>query len=482
MVTTGKVLAGFGWVALARYFNRLLGFLTTLVLAKLLVPEDFGVVAVALIAIEVLQIFKDMGVSHALIYQKERLKEASDAAFVLIVGLNLVLFGVAVALAPLAASFFDNDAIVSILIVMSSNLVWNAVRSVPDALIRKEVEFRKLLIPETVPVVIASIASVWMAYEGFGAWSLVCRSLIVNVLAMLLIWRFTTYRPSLKIDLSMARELIGYGKFILGASIITVCMYNLDKLYISKFGSLELLGVYTLAYTIANIPVTELGHIICRVMFPVFSKLNDQVDLLRESLVRTIKFTTMLTIPAAFGIATYGPLLVRSVYDSKWWGMIVPLQILAFAALARSVSAIIFEFFKATGVPKLMQQFLFFRLVSIGFLGIPVFLYSGLNGLSLLIAATYTVALFWETLMVSKRIELPVRQVVRVFMLPLVYSAVFIPGLYWLVVLGIDVYAIVEIAIGVVLTMVSYAGCVYLFDRTTMTEIARQLAPRKGAR
>ena len=114
-----KVVSGFSWVALIVYANRVLGFITTLILAKYLAPEDFGLVAIASMIIEILNLFKDMGLSEALIYQKHDIKKASSTAFIMVVGLNLVLFGLAAIASPFAAKFYDNPSVMPVIILIS---------------------------------------------------------------------------------------------------------------------------------------------------------------------------------------------------------------------------------------------------------------------------------------------------------------------------------------------------------------------------
>lgn len=309
-VTGSRIASGFGWVALSSYGNRVLGFVTTLIMAKFLAPADFGLVAIASILIEVLRLFKDMGLSQALIYTKEDIKRAANTAFWLMVGVNLVLFGLAAAAAPFAAKFYSNGLVTPVIILMSSNMVWNSLRAVPTSLIRKEIDFKKLVIPDIVPVALASAVSIVMAFKGCGVWSLVVRSLTWNIGGMLLIWKFTWFRPNFSFDKVVARKLWSYGKYIVGASVLFVALYNVDKFYVSKFVGIEALGFYALAIGIANIPVSELSHLVGSVMFPVFSKLNENPEALQRAVLKTLGYSTRISIPMAVGISAYGPSLI----------------------------------------------------------------------------------------------------------------------------------------------------------------------------
>jgi len=466
-----KVVSGFSWMALIVYGNRVLGFVTTLILAKFLAPKDFGLIAIASMIIEILNLFKDIGLSEALIYQKGDIKKASNTAFMMVVGLNLVLFGLASIIAPFAADFYDNPMVMPVIILISSNLVWNSIRAVPYTLIRKNIDFKNLVAPDIIPVAIASVVSIVMALNGYGVWSLVVRSILVSFLGMALIWKFTPFRPSFSFDKEMAKELFRYGKFIVGTTIFLVSLYNIDKLFVSKFVGIAALGFYELAMRIANLPVSEFSHIVGKVMFPVFSKMNEQAGAMKNAFLKTLHYSSMVSIPMAVGISTYGPDLIMNVYGEKWAPMIPPLQILAFYAMMRSISSIIYDSFKASGNPHVMQRFVLFKLTSVGILGIPALHFFGLNAICILILVTYILAFIFESFTLVKIIEVTVFTLWKVFIPSLLKAFIIIPGIYFGLSVLIDFSQIWHIIVGVVTTIFVYFGTIFVLDKSTVTEI-----------
>jgi len=471
-----KIVAGFGWVAISKYVNRLFGFITTLILAKLLAPEDFGLVALAAMMIEILKIFKDMGLGQALIYQRDLIEEASSAVFFMTLGLNTTLFLLALILAPFTADFFEDSRITMVLIVMSTNLLFMSLAVVPNALVRKEIDFHKLIIPEVVPVVVGSIIGIVMAFEGYGVWSLVVRALVVDILLVILIWRIVPFRPRFNFDRKVVAELFHYGKFIVGTSIFAVALYNVDKFYISKIDGLTSLGIYTLAFSIANMPVTELGHLICRVMFPVFSRLNADIPALKQAFARTFRYTAAVTFPMAIGIITFGPGLVDQVFDAKWAPMKGPMQVLALAALMRSLSVILHELIRAMGQPKKVQTFVIYRLIMVGGLGAPAVIYFGLEGISWLIAVTYFSVLLWEATVVHRMLSMPKRDLFRAVMPPMLLAATSIPAVYWLLDGSFDLASSWVYWSGVLLASLTYLATLLTADAELRGEL-RQLLP-----
>ena len=476
-----KIIAGLGWVAISKYVNRLLGFVTTMILAKFLVPEDFGLVALAAMMIEIIKIFKDMGLGQALIYRKDRIEEASSAAFFMTLGLNTTLFLLTLLLAPLTASFFEDSRITTVLIVLSTNLLWMSLGVVPSALVRKEIDFHKLIIPEVAPVVVGSIVGITMAYKGYGVWSLVVRALVVDILYVILLWRIIPFRPRFNFNREIVAELLHYGKFIVGTSIFAVVLYNIDKFYISKIIGLAPLGIYTLAFSIANMPVTELGHLICRVMFPVFSRLNSDLPALRQSFEKTFRFAAAVTFPMAIGIITFGPGLVDLMLDAKWAPMKGPLQVLALAALMRSLSVILHELIRAMGHPKRVQTFVIYRLILVGGLGAPAVIYFGLEGICWLIAVTYFSVLLWEATAVHQMLSMPIRNLLRAVLPPMLLAAISIPAVYWLLDGSFDLASSWAYwMLGVVLASLAYLATLLTADADLRGDLMRLLPDRAG--
>jgi len=466
-----KIVAGFGWIALITYSNKVIGFVTTLILAKLLAPEDFGLVAIASMLIQVLYIFKDMGLSQALIYRKGEMEKAGSTAFWLVIGFNLIIFFFAVLISPFAASFYENSLVMPVIILLSSNLIWNSIRAVPTSLISKDIDFNKLVIPNVVPVVLGSIVGIIMAFEGYGVWSLVVRSLIVSSSGMLLIWKFTLFRPSFTFDMKTAIELLSYGKYIVGSSVFVVVLFNIDKLYVSKIEGIAVLGFYVLAMRIANLPVSEFSHLVGAVMFPVLSKMNEDMNALQGAFLKTLRYSSMISIPMAIGISTYGPALIQNIYGDKWLPMALPLQMISLYAMFRSLSTIIHDTFKAIGQPNLIQRFMIIRLVCVGILGIPALKLFGLTGICLLIVGTYLLAFVFEAIKICELLSLSLLVFLQTLAFPLLLSALLIPGIYWILSGIFESIYLGQIILGIGLTIFCYFLSICFFQKAVTSEV-----------
>lgn len=473
-----KVVTGLGWVSAANYTNRLLGFVTTLILARLLAPEQFGLVAIAAMMVDVLKIFRDLGLGQALIYRRDDSPLAYDTALAMIVPLNILLIAIAAAISPLVSAFFANPSITPVLIVMSANLLPIGIRAVPEALLRRGVDFKKLAIPEVISAAVASVVGIAMALLDFGVWALVARTLTASILGALLIWGYVQYRPRLRFDRQIGRELFGYGRFVVGATLLSVALYNVDKLYIGKLAGVTALGLYSMAGMLANMPVTEFGHLLCRVIFPVLCDLNQDQQRLRETFLTAFRYNALAVVPLGIVLAMFGDEIATIAFGAKWHGAGPLLRVLALAALLRAISSVSHELLRATGNVQAVQRFIFARLIVLAVLGIPVLKFGGLIGVCSLIAITNFVVLGAELHRIASVLGCRSLEIVRQAVQPLVIAVLSIGLVYVAHSSWFPAISVWSVAAALLLSAVLYVAAVLLYDRRVLSEARTLLAGR----
>jgi len=477
-VTKRQILAGFGWQAASTYMNRIVGLATTLILAKLLTPEQFGIVAIASMIIEVLQLLKDMGLSEALIYQHREDAVLVDTAHTILVGFNTLLFVIAAVLSPFVAQYYHSPIIMPVIIVLSSNLIWDSLRSVPRTLIRRNIDFGKLVIPEVVPVAISCVISIVMAFTGFGVWSLVAKTVVHSLLGFLLLRHILPYRPSFRYDKAAARELFHYGKFIVGTTMLLVVLYNIDRFYVSSVLGLAAVGIFDLAMRISDLPVKQFSHMMGTVMFPVFSKIERSGEGLGRAFLKTFKYVALVCVPVAIGISVFGPTLISLMYGPRWAGLEAPLAWLALYAMFRSLSAIISDAFKATGHPMIVMQVGLLKLGAIGGLGIPVLYRYGVVGMCILIVVTYAAALTWELWRIGRVVSTPMAPVVGRLLALMGFTFALMSGAFRLLEKLGWTSTVWQLLTGAAATGLVYAGTLALVDREALRDLQSLRRPR----
>ena len=384
MSLTKKAAHGVAWVALSTVIIQVFSFVTNIILARLLAPADFGLLAIGLLVINTIGIFRDLGFGASLIYKNDNPDHiVANTAFILLPFVALVLFLIAYFSAPHIALFFDNLAVKPIIQMLSLTLVISSFGTVPSMLIEKELEFKKKVLPETLPIIGYSCVSIFFAMNGYGVWSLVYGQIVSAVLTTVLIWLVFDWRPTFKFDLKIAWDLFSYGKHILASSIVAFIITNVDNAIIGKMLGMSSLGFYMIAYTISNLPATYITRLVDRVMFPTYSKLQNDQNGLKSAYLKTLKYVSVFSIPMAFGIFVIASDFVSVVLGEQWMPSVVAIQILSFFGLSRSIVANNGSLRNSLGRPDIAVKLTLFRILIFIIIFYPFTIYKGLVGMSL---------------------------------------------------------------------------------------------------
>ncbi len=470
---------GLFWVMVARIVTRVLTAITPLILARFLVPDDFGLVWVAELAVNAFLLLQEMGLGAALIYRKDRIEEAANTAFFAMVGGSLFLYLVALVTAPHMAAIFSKDPntipqIVPILRLLSLTLVISALGRVPQALLVKELEFRRKIMPRLLGGLVGAGVSIGLALTGFGVTSIVVGRLCTSVVSAATVWLFVGWRPTLSFDLGLAREMLNYAKHIFGSQIMIFFITNIDDAFVSRLLGMGRLGEYGLAYRISNKPATEISRLVSEVMFPTFSKVGDDRERMKSIYLRTTRFVAMLSVPLSLAIVAFAEYFIYAAYGRKWAGAIVPIQILGVYGMLRSIAVNMGSVFKAAGKPKWLLYIATWRLVTMAALLYPATMRWGVVGVSGLSAIVAVVDFGISMTLVNRVIGARVADYVKMLGPILIFSSIATaisrwsaPYLYDL--LGKTYYSLPVCA---VILAVVYGALLWITDRD-LRETAR---------
>ncbi len=412
-----EVGLGLVWVAIATVGSRGLSFLRDMVLARLLVPGDFGLVGYALLIIGVLALFQELGFSSALIYRNEDVDEAADVTFFTVIATSIVLYGLAWSAAPLVADFFRNEALVRILRVLSLGLVISAISQVPLTLMSKQMGFKQRVIPELIAGLLGSGTSVVLALLGHGVWSIVYGQLIVSTTTTILVWFFIPWRPRLRYDRRVARELWQYGRNIIGSQVLVFFITNIDDAFVGRMRGDADLGIYTLAYKFSNLPATHFSRVVSHVMFPAFSLVQNDIERLRRAFFRSVKFVSLAAFPITMVTIVFAEDFLVVAYGAKWFPAVVPLQFLAVYGLARAIAGNMGTVFKAGGKPKWLLYIAIWRLTMMATLLYPAIQWQGVTGVAVLSAVVAVIDFIISLVLTNRIIEASWRR----------YAAILVP-------------------------------------------------------
>lgn len=475
MTLVKKAVHGMAWVTLSTIIIRILEFLTKIILARLLAPADFGLLAIGLLAINTMGLFRNLGFGAALIYKKDDSNHtAANTAFFLLPIVATILFVLAYLSAPYVAVFFNNAAVEPIIRILSLTFIISSFGTVPSLMLEKELEFKKKVLPDTVPIVGYACVAIVLALGGYGVWSLVYGQIVSAVLSAVLIWLVSDWRPMFSFDKEVAKELFGYGKHILGASFIIFLITNIDDAIVGRMLGMEALGFYTIAYSISNLPATQITHLVGRVMFPTYSKLQDDRDALRRAYLKTLKYVSMLSVPTAFGILVIAPDFVNVVLGEKWMPAVPALQVLCFFGLSRSIAATTGSIFQATGKPEILLKTSFIQLIAMVVLTYPLVITYGIVGVSIAVTIPIVAQTIVQVYIVHRLIQMNFKDI-YVPMFPICLSSVIMTICLCLlknpVYNFLNIYPVGALVLSILIGIAIYTTILYILNKDLIRDI-----------
>lgn len=352
-----RVKKGTQWVFIGHISLNMLSLSAMIVLARLLSPEDFGVVAIAMVVLEMIKLFGEMGIASKLIQQPDEIEKYASAAFWLNILIATCLSILTVIVAPFAASFYANELVSPILMLLGLGFLLNSFGSVHSALLIRELDFKRRTLIDIVIGLLTKTVTIGMAIMGFGVWSLVVPQILSSPVQAFALWRICPWRPKFEFNFSCGKEIYHFGKYMLGAGMMRYLSLNADYMIIGKLLGVFELGVYRFAYMVAHFPVDHVVRVVGRVSFPAFSKLQNDLNRFREAFLRMTRLLSLISFPLFLGMVPIAQEFVPLVFGEKWNGAIIPLQIIICFALIRSFVSPCGQIVVALGRPRI--EFIF---------------------------------------------------------------------------------------------------------------------------
>ncbi len=283
---------------------------------------------------------------------------------------------------PLIAAFFGEPRIVKILRVFGLILVFRGMKNIGVVFFRKELQFQKKFLLDLSRVLPSFVITVTLAYLLRNVWALVYGMTVGSLILMIVSYFIHPYRPKPEINTEKISEMFNFGKWIMASSIITFFLTQGDDIFVGRILGVTALGFYQLAYRISNTPATEISITITKVLFPAYSKLQDNIKKLRIAFKKVFFVISFVTFPISFGIVAVAPEFTMVVLGEKWEAIILPMQILSIWGLVRALASTAGPVFRAIGKPHISTKVQFIELIFIAVLIYPFTLWKGLVGIS----------------------------------------------------------------------------------------------------
>lgn len=341
------------WSFLSELAAKAIQPVVFIVLARLLTPDDFGVMTAAMMVIAFSQIFWEAGMSKALIQRQTDIRDAANAAFWINIALGILIAGLLYLFAqPIALTFFQDERITSVLQVMTLQVLLGAFSSVQIALLQKGMGFKKLFWVRFATVSLPGVASIPLAWNGLGYWALVAGALTGQFAQVIVLWGMSSWRPSLKGNRAVTKELARFGSWV-GLSGLLAWFYAwADSLIVGMYLGSHDLGLYRTGSQFSIMVFAIIFSPITPVLYSQLTKLSGNRSALREAVESYIKIITIVAIPIAFMIFSLNGYVERYVFGEAWSGVGMVLGVLALTHGVSYLTSMNTEAYRAAGRPE----------------------------------------------------------------------------------------------------------------------------------
>ena len=314
----GAAAKGLFWSAMDRFGGQGIQFVFGILITRILLPADYGLVGMILIFWAVGQTLVDSGFGSALIWKKNPTPADYSTVFYFNVSISLILYLIFYLLAPLIAGFYDEPKLIGLIRVLCLNFILLSFGLIQQVVLQKKVDFKLMSFVNVASSLVAGILALYMALKGFGPWAIVVQILVKSFVTSLLLWIFNRWRPVFIFDWLSLKELFGYGSKLTAAGLIYTIFQYLYFNIIGKLFPVAALGFYTRASQLQDFPVKTLGSVFNRVAFPVFSAIQDNNERLRNAVRKTLRTMVFFNFPMLLGLVAVADPLIEVVLTEKW--------------------------------------------------------------------------------------------------------------------------------------------------------------------
>lgn len=325
-----KTISGIMWSAIERFSLQGVQFVIQLVMARLLLPSDYGMIAMLAIFLQIAQTFIDSGFTNALIQKKDRTEIDFSTVFYFNIIIALFFYCILFVSAPLIAEFYNMQELILVMRTIALSLVILSFSAIHKTKLTIDINFKTQSKISLIAAGTSGIIGIGMAYGGYGVWALVYQSILNAILTTILFHYFYYWKPLKTFSVESFKRLFSFGSKLLVSGLIHTVYYNLYGIVIGKRFSAAELGYYTRAEQFAIFPSYNLSTIITRVTFPILSSIQDDNERLASTYRKYIRLSSYLIFPLMVGLASLANPLVDLFLTEKWNGTVIILQILCF--------------------------------------------------------------------------------------------------------------------------------------------------------
>lgn len=465
---------GVFWSLIERFGTQGVQFLVMLVMARLLSPNDYGVVGLLVVFVSIAQAFVDGGFSQALIRKKDRTEIDNSTVFYFNIVVSVVIYLIFYLFAPYVSVFYNMPTLTPFMRVICLSIIINAFGVVQRALFNANIDFKAQAKASLIAIVISGAIGISLALRGFGPWALVWQQLSNLIVNTLFLWIYSEWRPLLAYSWKSFNELFSFGSKLLATSLLNAIYNNIQTIVIGKLYSAKSLGLYSRAAHFADLPSQQFTSVFMRVTFPVLCKVQDDLERLTSVYRRMLRVSAYIVFPLLIGMAAVAHPMIRVLIGEQWLECAYMLQIICFAEMWYPIHAINLDILQVSGRSDLFLKIeIYKKIVSLALLaisapfGIIAMCYSNLLSslICLYINTYYSSKILGISLLSQLKDLFPTISLAMVMFVIVQVVIFFISNVFAQLIVGIIVGVVVYVSLSYILRFQEFNELVSLWKK-----------------
>jgi O-antigen/teichoic acid export membrane protein len=351
-LSKSKIIKGGLYLTIVNVLSQFLAIVVNIVLARLLLPEDFGLVALTMTYIGFITLFTNMGFGSSIIHESETSQKQLSSIYWLNYGLSIFSFIIIITTSQFAASFYNEPKLTPIVLFAAINILLNPFYIIHYKLLERDLEFKTISKINLTGTLLGSIAAIIGAFSGLGVYALILQSLVSSAIRLVMIMLYKRWRPSFYFNFKEIKHMIWYSLKFKASKMSMYFERNIDYLILGKFFTSVILGYYAFAYNIMYTPVKRISYIFSEVLFPSFSSFKNDKEKIINGYFKSVNLVALVSIPAMTILAFNADFIIHLVFGQKWNEAIPIVRILCFAGAVQSISQFGGVIFSSIGKPE----------------------------------------------------------------------------------------------------------------------------------
>ena len=464
-----RIKSGVIWSAIDKIAYSGMQLIINLILARLILPEEYALVAMISIFIAIGQTFIDSGFSQSLIHKQNRTTDDFSTVFYFNIGISTILYLIIYFASPLIANFYNNDIFIPLTRLVALVLIISSFSIVQRAVLTIKTDFKTQAIISLISIICSGFVGIFMAYRGYGVWSMVTQNLLNQFLIAFLLWIIVRWRPILSFSLESFKELFAYGSKLLISRLINTICQNLHTLIIGKCYSRQDVAYFTNANQLSLYSAGYLNDIIQRALFPIQCEMQDDLEKSKQFFYKMMRLSSYIIFPIMISIIVLARPFVITVLTDKWEGMIIFMQIIAFAYMWYPIMSTN-QMFNVLGRTNLYLKTeiikkLFFVLI------VAVTLKYGVTAMCIGIVVYNFIEMFVTILLLKKIIPITFKDVF-INILPSLLLSVGMAVITYFSIISFD-SMLVKLLVGGIIAIFSYIALSFIFKSQDFLDIKK---------